>query len=118
MTTTHKFTIEPGYFIPLKDLQDASPIGRVTTQPRFGLLPRQYPTDSDEIPDTRDWIRFKHHVESLNRSSSKSNVSYKVLFLTRHGFGYHNKKEKEVGTPEWDVSLKSPHTSLKIITIK
>ena len=104
-----KFTIESGYFIPFQDLQDASPIGRVTTQPRFGLLPRSYPSDGDDDPDKRDWIRFRNHVKTLNQDSSTTHVSYKVLYLTRHGFGYHNKKEKEVGTPEWDVgSFNSP----------
>jgi|SRR5687768_17938045 hypothetical protein len=116
MATTSKswnFTLEPGYFIPFEELQAASPIGRVTTQPQFGLIPRLYPGDGGDDDDKRDWSRFERHVRSLNAAST-DNVFYKVLYLTRHGFGFHNKKEKEVGTPEWDVRLHPPSFSRNI----
>lgn len=35
---------------------------------------------------------------------SEANVQHKVLFLGRHGEGWHNVAEKKYGTKEWDVS--------------
>lgn len=42
------------------------------------------------------------HVGHLN-SQSSSNVVYKVIFLTRHGVGYHNDKHAQVGDELWEV---------------
>jgi hypothetical protein len=32
-------------------------------------------------------------------------VQYKVLYMGRHGEGYHNVAEAFYGTPAWDVRL-------------
>lgn len=96
------FFLETGVFVPFDEQAAASAIGRVTTQPRFGLLTRSYPTDDSGAGDQQDWTRFAKYVNQLN-VDSPSHVQYKVLYLTRHGFGFHNKMEKQVGTAEWDV---------------
>ncbi|CAM1510372.1 Fc.00g007070.m01.CDS01 [Cosmosporella sp. VM-42] len=101
MTAKWTFRAEPGVFIELADLEGQYPLGKVVTQPNLGLIPRAYPSDTSNSPDQRDWVRLAVYVKSLN-DSSPENVKYKVLYLTRHGLGYHNKKHVEVGTVEWE----------------
>lgn len=127
------FSVVPGVFheFTTEDLPD----GKLPTQPRLGLLHREYPSDtaSAAVPNgattngatnganstsnglssgtasehetdyTQDWPRFAEHVRTLNREAPEG-VAYKVLYLTRHGVGYHNQKSVEVGVEAWDVS--------------
>lgn len=71
----------------------------------FGLINRAYDTDAEYDPELKktQWQRFKHKVSRLNRQSGK-HVNYKVLYLGRHGEGFHNAAEAYYGTPAWDVS--------------
>lgn len=78
-----------------------SKFNKVATQPRLALLHREYPSDDPAAADQRDWTRLAAHVRSLN-AQAPANVRYKVLYLTRHGLGYHNQKHTEVGTQEWE----------------
>lgn len=48
------------------------------------------------------WERFYHQVKWLNKHSPV-NVEYKVLFMGRHGEGWHNAAESLYGTPAWNV---------------
>jgi hypothetical protein len=101
-TTCWTFQAVPGYFESHAEIAAQCPNGKFTTQPSLALLPREYPTDTEDSHDDGAWIRFASHVRALNRDAP-ANVSYKVLYLTRHGFGYHNQKQAEVGTEAWDV---------------
>ncbi|KPM39636.1 hypothetical protein AK830_g6936 [Neonectria ditissima] len=102
MTSRWTFTTEPEVFYELADLGPLYPGNKVVTQPHLALIPgKEYPSDDPSSPDQRDWVRFAAYVKWLNENSAE-NVVYKVLYLTRHGFGYHNKKHAEVGTVEWD----------------
>lgn len=56
------------------------------------------------------WQRFYHQVQKLNEDSSQD-VEYKVLFLGRHGEGWHNAAETYYGTPAWNVRLFSQNHS-------
>ncbi|KAL8866390.1 MAG: hypothetical protein Q9174_006330, partial [Haloplaca sp. 1 TL-2023] len=47
------------------------------------------------------WQRFAHAVFRLNRSSGRF-TQYKLLYLGRHGEGYHNAAESYYGTPAWN----------------
>lgn len=100
-----KFSLEPGYFQDLTALAAASPT-KITTQPVLALIDREYPgpEDTSAAPsaDKRPWVRFAAHVHELNRTAPP-NVHYKILYLTRHGFGYHNQKHAELGDEAWDV---------------
>jgi hypothetical protein len=76
----------------------------------FGLLNRTYPSDANFDPHHKktQWQRFANYVESLNHDCSKSKqVNYKVLFMGRHGEGWHNAAETFYGTPAWNVSLEN-----------
>ncbi|KAH7140619.1 histidine phosphatase superfamily [Dactylonectria macrodidyma] len=99
------FSTEPGVFVDLLELEPLYPGHKVTTQPHLGLIRgRKYPSDDPSASDQRDWARFTAYVSWLNEKAPE-NVAYKVLYLTRHGFGYHNKKHAEVGTAEWDSKV-------------
>lgn len=71
----------------------------------LGLIDRAYDTDTEYDPahEKTQWQRFNHHVVRLNRRSAR-HVQYKVLYMGRHGEGYHNVAEAFYGTPAWDVS--------------
>lgn len=111
-TARWKFTAVPGVFRDFapEDL----PNGKLPTQPRLALLHQEYPptaesseaaaakTDHDGVDHTQDWPRFAEYVRALNRDAPDG-VRYKVLYLTRHGVGYHNQKSVEVGVEAWDT---------------
>lgn len=103
--TKWTFQAQPDVFIDIADIQDDYPEGKVSTQPNLGLIPGQaYPSDDLELPDQRDWVRLERYVKWLNGRAAEG-VRYKVLYLTRHGLGYHNKLHKEVGHEAWEVSF-------------
>lgn len=104
MTTNWTFKAEPGIFVELADIAHRYPQGKVTTQPSLGLIPgRRYPSDDPDAPDQRDWARLAAYVRWLNKTCPE-NVCYKLLYLTRHGTGVHNKVHAEVGSEAWNVS--------------
>lgn len=114
------FSAVPGIFREFTP--EDMPDGKLPTQPRLALLHQDYPPSSSSIvaPSTsegytQDWPRFAQHVRSLNKQAPDG-VRYKVLYLTRHGVGYHNKKSTEVGVEAWDVSRFLSH-SLSIPTL-
>ncbi|KAG5930119.1 hypothetical protein E4U42_002855 [Claviceps africana] len=104
VTRRWEFRAIPGFFASHAEIAQRCADGKFVTQPNLALLPRQYPTDTDAATpslDIRDWERFAHYVRCLNRDAAPHTV-YKVLYLTRHGFGYHNQKHAEVGTKAWN----------------
>ena len=53
------------------------------------------------------WQRFGRFVEYLNDRAATNEPDrprYVVLYMGRHGEGYHNVAERMYGTEEWDVS--------------
>jgi hypothetical protein len=83
---------------------------RATTRPGLGLVERSFVTDSDVLtaegqPRTNvtQWQRFMRHVQHLN-DEDPNNKQYKMFYVVRHGQGFHNVKEEEVGRDEWNVS--------------
>ncbi|KAH8685948.1 histidine phosphatase superfamily [Tricladium varicosporioides] len=69
----------------------------------FGLIDRSYDSDphADPHKTKTQWERFEHEVARLNQESG-SKTQYKVLYLGRHGEGYHNVAEAFYGTRDWD----------------
>lgn len=110
VTKQWAFEAVPGIFQDHAALAHTCPDGKITTQPGLALVSREYPTDLPDAAGKKDWTRFAEYVRALNQEASP-NVCYKVLYLTRHGYGYHNKKHAEVGD-EWDVSTRVPSTAL------
>jgi hypothetical protein len=103
MASKWTFKAQPGIFVELADIAHEYPGEKVTTQPNLGLIPDQkYPSDDPDAADQRDWVRLAAYVRWLNENSS-DNVAYKVLYLTRHGLGVHNKMHAQVGSEAWNV---------------
>ncbi|TIC97294.1 putative phosphoglycerate mutase [Colletotrichum higginsianum] len=96
----YKFTILPEYFVNYYQVAEKSPGGKATTQPSLGLLDKPF-EDATNDAGAKPWERFTAHVNRLNAESPEG-VEYKVLYLTRHGLGFHNVQAAKVGTTEWD----------------
>lgn len=67
----------------------------------FGLIERDYDTDQEEDVEKSQWQRFEKYVRHVNGKSGDKE-SFKVLFLGRHGQGWHNVAETKYGTAAWD----------------
>jgi hypothetical protein len=75
------------------------------TAVNFGLINKTYPGSG--AGNATQWQRFTQVVDSLNADSNLDTV-YKVLFMGRHGEGFHNAAESYYGTPAWNVSQSDP----------
>lgn len=73
----------------------------VSQTDNFGLIPRDYPTDVPETHKVPAWQRLAHYIQHLNTQSPAS-ISYKLLYMGRHGEGDHNVAEAFYGTKAWD----------------
>ncbi|KAK5334481.1 putative phosphoglycerate mutase pmu1 [Exophiala xenobiotica] len=107
----YTYTTLPGYFLQDDPQTKAQTFDFMKTN--FGLVQRPY--DSDEsLPNNGQgmtpWQRFENHITSLNHAAKRKrdgsedggHVQYKLLFLGRHGNGYHNIAERHYGNEAWD----------------
>ncbi|KAI1427860.1 phosphoglycerate mutase-like protein [Xylaria sp. FL1777] len=99
--STINYTTVSGFF--LQDDPTTDPKTFDYTTVNYGLINRSYPTDKEFDPHGKrtQWQRFEHYVDKLNRNADK-NTQYKILFMARHGEGYHNAAESYYGTPAWN----------------
>ena len=90
-----------GYFFQDEPTTNATTFNFTATN--FGLINRTYSTDQSYDPHgmKTQWQRFAYHITDLNRNSPH-HVQYKLLFLGRHGDGYHNDAQAFYGTPAWN----------------
>ncbi|RDW60896.1 phosphoglycerate mutase family protein [Coleophoma cylindrospora] len=76
------------------------------TKSNFGLIDREYATDAVVDPQRKktQWERFEQQVTAWNSEAKKTEkkVAYKLLYLGRHGQGFHNVAETFYGTKAWD----------------
>ncbi|KAL9615065.1 MAG: hypothetical protein Q9167_000488 [Letrouitia subvulpina] len=95
------YTTVTGYFLQDEPTTNATTFNFTTTN--FGLINRTYPTDQSYDPYGKktQWQRFAHQITNLNRNSPR-HVHYKLLFLGRHGDGFHNDAQAFYGTPAWN----------------
>ncbi|KAL9119615.1 MAG: hypothetical protein Q9187_003832 [Circinaria calcarea] len=96
-----KYTTVTGFFQQDDLATNASTFNYTATH--FGLINRTYDTDCQYDPGYKktQWQRFEHQVFRYNRESGR-HVQYKVLYMGRHGEGYHNAAESYYGTPAWN----------------
>ena len=79
-----------------------------TTLPGLGLIEQEFASNSaqatgeEDLRNKKPWERLNSHIEQLD-SESPETTSYKVLFIVRHGFGYHNEYMAKVGHEAWNV---------------
>ncbi|KAH6635949.1 histidine phosphatase superfamily [Chaetomium tenue] len=96
-----RYTAVTGYFT--HDAQPTDKSFEAITLPALGLIDREYETDKsfDPLREKSSWERFAHYLDHLNEVAGGKAV-YKLLYAARHGQGYHNVKEREVGTAAWE----------------
>jgi len=70
------------------------------TATNFGLINQTYPAIGS-TGNLTQWQQFEAQVNSLNANAPLDTV-YKVLFMGRHGEGYHNAAQTYYGTPGWN----------------
>ncbi|PWY70320.1 phosphoglycerate mutase family protein [Aspergillus sclerotioniger CBS 115572] len=100
-----KFQLVPDIFVDYNEIANRIPGLKVGTQPNLGIVDQIY-GDTDAFTewleqDKTPWERLTSYVRRLNVRSPK-NVSYKILYLTRHGHGVHNEYRDKVGKGNWD----------------
>lgn len=110
MPKHYKFTAVPEIFTSFAGACAADPSLKITTQPDLALIPRSYESDAAGDEGRSQWERFARYVAWLNEGPGEG-VCYKVLYLTRHGKGWHNVVHERVGNEEWDVSGRCPFSS-------
>ncbi|KAF2149393.1 phosphoglycerate mutase-like protein [Myriangium duriaei CBS 260.36] len=94
-----KYTTVTGFF--LQDLNTTNQTGFDYATVNFGLLNRTYPDETPSDCRLPQWGRFDKYLTRLNRYADR-NTHYKLLFIGRHGEGYHNAAETFYGTPAWN----------------
>jgi broad specificity phosphatase PhoE len=114
----YKYEIVKGYFQQSEDATDDTKFDFARPSPsqpfvshltdcrqrkeNFGLIDREYSTETSPTTQLRQhWTQFSEHIRALN-SDTAPGESYKVLFLGRHGQGWHNVAESKYGTKAWD----------------
>ncbi|KAJ4337778.1 putative phosphoglycerate mutase pmu1 [Ascochyta clinopodiicola] len=99
-----KYTVLKGYFMQSEDETDD--VGFDFKTRHFGLITRTYPSTTPDDPGQEptpetQWSRLTSHLHALN-TTAPPNTTYKLLFLARHGQGYHNAAETTYGTSAWN----------------
>ncbi|KAI1103292.1 phosphoglycerate mutase-like protein [Jackrogersella minutella] len=93
---SHKFSSVPGFFEDFNEIAKSSPNGKLSTQPALGLIKRDYDgPDTDLGPDrgaASQWERFVGYIIHLNYQHMNDGISYKLVYVIRHGRGVHNEK--------------------------
>ncbi|KAI0153317.1 phosphoglycerate mutase-like protein [Xylariaceae sp. FL1272] len=100
-TRAINYTTVTGFFLQDDVATDPSTFDYTTVN--YGLINRSYPTDHvfDPHSSKTQWQRFEHYITHLNHHTD-ANTQYKLLYLARHGEGYHNAAETYYGTPAWN----------------
>ncbi|OAP57605.1 hypothetical protein AYL99_08343 [Fonsecaea erecta] len=75
------------------------------TEEGFDLIEQRYDTDKlwpDNGKLLTQWQRFTHKLKVMNQRAPKE-VTYRLLYLGRHGQGYHNVGIMFYGDAAWDT---------------
>ncbi|KAK6200866.1 hypothetical protein LQW54_009450 [Pestalotiopsis sp. IQ-011] len=96
MPRQYQFTAIPGIFKDHAQIAKSASDKMVRTQPDLGLLPKEYESDSPKNVNSSQWERFVGYLTHLNEKSSEG-ISYKLIYIVRHGTGVHNEVMKAVG---------------------
>ncbi|RDW78393.1 hypothetical protein BP5796_06245 [Coleophoma crateriformis] len=84
-----QYSTVDGFFLQDVSSTDASTFDYTSTN--FGLINQTYSTDAafDPSGTKTQWERFENYVNLLN-SQTNSSTNYKILYIGRHGEGWHN----------------------------
>ena len=96
--TYRNYTSLTGYFLQDDPATNASSFSFQATN--FGLINRTYSGQDGAQAQGTQWQRFAKEVTRLQHESPHSQI--KVLFMGRHGEGYHNAAQAYFGDPAWN----------------
>ncbi|XPS72849.1 putative phosphoglycerate mutase pmu1 [Ascochyta lentis] len=85
-----RYTVQKGVFLQSEEGTDDAVFD--FKKQHFGIIPTATGTE---------WHALTTHLHALNSSAPKS-THFKLLFLARHGQGWHNVAESKYGTRAWD----------------
>lgn len=94
------FETVPGYFA--QDDPATDPATFDYFKRNFGLQDRDYDYEDSSDKPLPQWRRFEQHMRVLANASREAETQYKVIYLGRHGEGFHNVGEAKYGTQAWD----------------
>ncbi|KAF1937635.1 phosphoglycerate mutase-like protein [Clathrospora elynae] len=100
-----QYTVLKGYFLQSEESTDDTKFD--FRKQNFGLIDREYHGDGEgggqgKGEEQQPWQRFEKQARRLAGAAKEKGESVKVLFLGRHGQGYHNVAETKYGTKAWD----------------
>ncbi|KAK8118330.1 uncharacterized protein PG998_002956 [Apiospora kogelbergensis] len=101
MGSNYRFSIVPHIFHNYTSGAEDSPISTPTiaTRNQLGIIQGcEYDTEPSTVSQSQ-WQRLEKHVAHLNKHNG-SHVSYKVIYVARHGRSVHNVVMDAVGS-EW-----------------
>jgi hypothetical protein len=87
---------------------ERDPMYKAATLPGLGLIEtfdglEGFALSIDkQASNCKPWERFTSYVHYLNQEGPGS---YKVLYITRHGRGFHNAFKAQVGSEAWEVGF-------------
>ncbi|PVH68815.1 phosphoglycerate mutase-like protein [Cadophora sp. DSE1049] len=96
-----RYTSVKGFFFQDEMDTDESTFDPLTMN--FGLIEQEYDTDSD-LPNSgkslTQWQRFAHKLKVMNDEAAEGET-FRLLYLGRHGQGYHNAASTYYGFDAW-----------------
>lgn len=101
-TCKWKFQAQPEYFFDYVGAAQSDPGFRAPTLHLLGLDAQAVTNKFGGDKSQRPWEVFASAVRRMNEEASDP-VQYKVIYITRHGLGWHNVYEAEVGREAWNV---------------
>ncbi|OTA67991.1 phosphoglycerate mutase-like protein [Hypoxylon sp. EC38] len=106
----HKFSYISSFFENCVEIANSSPSGKVSTLPSLGIIKRDYDGPKrDSVPNEQSaeqWSRFASYVEYLNHQHLNDGISYKLIYVIRHGRGVHNVRMDELKILEKEGQFK------------
>ncbi|OTB18143.1 hypothetical protein K445DRAFT_73316 [Daldinia sp. EC12] len=100
---TYKFSFVPGFFEDYAEIAKTSLDGKLSTQPALGILSRDYDGIGSNLGYNKEdpqWARFEKYIQYLNQRHIDDGISYKLMYVIRHGRGIHNVKMDELKQSE------------------
>jgi broad specificity phosphatase PhoE len=98
--TYYKYTTVTGYFLQDEPSTDPETFDYNSTS--LGLIDRAYDSDSPvQDRNLSQWQRFANQLQGLNQEAP-SGTRYVLLYMARHGDGWHNRAERIYGSKQWN----------------
>ncbi|KAI1469828.1 phosphoglycerate mutase-like protein [Daldinia caldariorum] len=94
----YKFSFVPDFFENYAQIVNG-PDDKLSTRPALGILSRSYDGLGGYLEDDKgraQWAQFEKYIRHLNQQHIDDGISYKLMYVIRHGRGIHNVKMDEL----------------------